>query len=276
MSRGVRRLGLLDATGRVFSFSLGMLLWSRRMLFLALLSSVPVAIAIVIRIAEAQGMTLPIVGEAPSSGAGLFGTIVWAAYIRFMVPVFGVFLGTGLIADEVEDRTITYLFTRPIPRGAVLLGKYLAYLVCTALVALSSLMLTYGALVPLVNLATTFPRLLADLGIVLVGLATYGALFGLTGAALRRPIVVGLVFVFGWEPLALLLPGYLKRASVAFYLQSMVPHVVPRSETTLLPQLVVREVMAPAQAALWLVVILGACLAIGIWTVGRKDYLLDR
>ena len=48
----------------------------------------------------------------------------WWLYIRFIVPVLGVFYGTSLIADEVEDKTITYLFTRPVPRSAVLLGKY--------------------------------------------------------------------------------------------------------------------------------------------------------
>ena len=51
--------------------------------------------------------------------------MIWVFYLRFTVPVLGVFYGTSLIADEVEDKTITYLFTRPIPRGAVLVGKYL-------------------------------------------------------------------------------------------------------------------------------------------------------
>ena len=57
--------------------------------------------------------------------------MIWMLFLRFIVPVLGVFYGTALMADEVEDKTITYLFTRPIPRGAVLVGKYLAYLACT-------------------------------------------------------------------------------------------------------------------------------------------------
>ena len=67
--------------------------------------------------------------------------MIWLLYIRFIVPVLGVFYGTSLIADEVDDKTITYLFTRPIPRRAVLLGKYLAYLVCTILLVLPSVVL---------------------------------------------------------------------------------------------------------------------------------------
>ena len=40
-----------------------------------------------------------------------------------------------------------------------------------------------------------------------LGLAAYGALFALVGAVLKRPLVVGLVFAFGWEQVALLMPG---------------------------------------------------------------------
>ena len=69
--------------------------------------------------------------------------MMWGFFIRFSVPVLGVFYGTSLMADEVEDKTITYLFVRPIRRGAVLIGKYLAYVVCTVFVVLPSVVLVY-------------------------------------------------------------------------------------------------------------------------------------
>ena len=56
-----------------------------------------------------------------------------------------------------------------------------------------------------------------------LGLAAYGAVFACVGARLKRPLVVGLVFAFGWEPAVLLFPGYLKRLTVAYYLQALVP-----------------------------------------------------
>ena len=102
--------------------------------------------------------------------------MMWMLYIRFIVPVLGVFYGTALIADEVEDKTITYLFTRPIPRGAVLLGKYLAYLVCTSLVVLPSVMLVYFLMVPFARESGRLSaRWSLDLGILALGLAAYGA-----------------------------------------------------------------------------------------------------
>src|SRR5258705_7729577 len=64
-----------------------------------------------------------------------------------------------------------------------------------------------------------------------VGLASYGAVFSLVGARVKRPLVVGLVFAFGWEPGVLLFPGYLKHLTVAYYLQGLVPHAMPDDST---------------------------------------------
>src|SRR6185503_1055893 len=82
------------------------------------------------------GMPMPRFSRQEITGPIVFGMMIWAFFVRFSIPVLAVFYGTSLIADEVEDKTITYLFTRPIPRGAVLVGKYLAYLVCTVFVVL--------------------------------------------------------------------------------------------------------------------------------------------
>ena len=38
-------------------------------------------------------------------GAGMFGMMIWMLFLRFIVPVLGVFYGTSLMADEVEDKT---------------------------------------------------------------------------------------------------------------------------------------------------------------------------
>ena len=109
--------------------------------------------------------------------------MIWVLFLRFIVPVLGVFYGTSLIADEVEDKTITYLFTRPISRGAVVLGKYLAYLVCVTAVVLPSVMIVFLIMVPLREHGQLFRHAAsADLGILALGLAAYGALFRWSGS----------------------------------------------------------------------------------------------
>ena len=202
---------------RVFDLSMGEMLWSRRTIFLALVAGGPIALGLAFRILDGFGVPAVRINGARVSGPVLFGGLIWLVYLRFLVPVLGAFYGTALVADEVEDKTITYLFTRPVARGAVVMGKYLAYLVCTALVVLPSVMIVYFLVAPMGggSIGGTFPLLLIDMALIGTGLAVYGAVFTLAGAALRRPLVVGLVFAFGWEQLALVVPGYLRRLTVA-------------------------------------------------------------
>jgi len=225
-----RKPTLLASTARIFDLSLGQMLWSRRSVLLAFLVGGPVLLAAALRaLLSADRFGLPQINGARVGGAVLFGMMIWLLYIRFIVPVLGVFYGTSLIADEVDDKTLTYLFTRPIPRAAVLFGKYLAYLACTVLLVLPSVVLIYLLLAPIGGtIGEAFPALLADLGVLAIGLTAYGAVFAFVGARLKRPVVVGLVFAFGWEPAALLFPGYLKHLTVAYYVQALVPQAMPQ------------------------------------------------
>jgi ABC-2 type transport system permease protein len=137
----------LPSALRIMDLSIGEMLWSRRTVFMMLLVSTPVVMALFIRLLV--GLGVPIFNHTTMNGAGIFGILIWLFYLRLIVPILGVFYGTSLIADEVEDKTITYLFTRPIPKGAVLVGKYLAYLVCTIFVVLPSVMLVYLLIAPM-------------------------------------------------------------------------------------------------------------------------------
>ena len=270
---------LFASTLRIFDLSLGQMLWSRRSVFLAILVGGPVVLSCAIRIIS----TLTVLGPPRVQGVriggeALFGLMIWLLYIRFIVPVLGVFYGTSLIADEIDDKTITYLFTRPIPRAAVLLGKYAAYLVCTALIVLPSVVVVYFLIVPIRggSIGAAFPSLAADLGMLVVGLASYGAVFGLVGARLKRPLVIGLVFAFGWEPGVLLFPGYLKRLTVAYYLQALVPHSMPDDSTASLLLRIVTEVPSLWASLLWLALLTTVALWLAGRAVNRREYVLDQ
>ena len=194
------------------------------------------------------------------------------------MPVLAVFYGTALMADEVEDKTLTYLFTRPVRRGAVMLGKYLAYLACTVLVVLPSVMLVYFLIVPRLggSLAAAFPQLVKDLAILAVGLAVYGALFAVVGAWFKRPLVVGLIFLFGWEPAVLVFPGYLKKFTVAHYLQALVPHTMPADSALNLLQAVFKDVPSLPTCVAALATMLVVTLALAVRTVERREYVLEQ
>jgi ABC-type Na+ efflux pump permease subunit len=262
---------------RVFDLSLGEMLWSRRTIFMALVVGGPVLLAIVARVVQASGIAPLRVNGVRVDAAAMFGMMIWVLFLRFIVPVLGVFYGTSLIADEVEDKTLTYLFTRPIRRGSVLLGKYLAYLACTVFVVLPGVMLVYLLLVPFREIPASFVSLVTDLGLLAAGIAAYGALFALVGAVLKRPLVVGLVFAFGWEQLAMIMPGYLRRFTVAYYLQALVPHAMPsEGGVASLLQSVFSETPSAAVSILVLMLITVGSLWLAVRTVERREYVLEQ
>jgi len=262
---------------RVFDLSLGEMLWSRRTVFLALIVGGPVVIAVVLRIVDFMHVPAMKVNGIRMGGPSIFGLLLWFLFLRFIVPILGIFYGTSLIADEVEDKTITYLFTRPVRRGAVLFGKYLAYLGCTIFVVLPSVMLVYLLVVPMQgSLGGSFIDLVKDLSLLALGLAVYGALFAFVGAKFKRPLLIGLVFIFGWEQAALVFPGYLKRFIIAFYLQGLVPHAMPNDSTLSLIQGIFRENPSLVSSLIGLGVILVVFVTLAAWIVERREYVLEQ
>src|SRR5688572_21209823 len=94
------------AAARVFELSLGEMLWSRRTIFMVLVVGGPVLLAIIARVLQASGIPTLRVNGVRVGGARVFGEMFWMLFIWFIVPVLGVFYGTALVADEVEDKTI--------------------------------------------------------------------------------------------------------------------------------------------------------------------------
>jgi ABC-2 type transport system permease protein len=269
---------LLTASLRVFDLSLGEMLWSRRTVFLGLVVGGPVLIALIFRTLDLLGLLKVSDGSMRVGGPAMFALMVSFIFLRFITPVLGIFYGTALMADEVEDKTITYLFTRPIPRSAVLLGKYLAYLASTILIVLPSVMLVFFLFVPIGggSIAGTFPTLLRDLALLALGLSVYGALFAAVGAWLKRPVLFGLFFAFGWENFAMALPGYLKRFTVVFYTQSLIPHAMPSDNVVSILQGLFKENVSAPQAGLTLLAVLVVALAVATRAVERREYVLEQ
>ena len=272
-----RAPGYFASAMRVFDLSTGEMLWSRRTIFMALVVGAPVLIAFVVRVLFSLGAPAFSANGTTLTGPAIFGLIIWVFYLRFIVPVLGVFYGTSLIADEIEDKTITYLFTRPIPRGSVLLGKFFAYLACTILVVLPSVVIVYLCVVPMRgSLGGSFIDLVKDLVLLGIGLAAYGAVFAYIGAAFKRPLLIGLIFIFGWEQAALAFPGYLKKFTVAYYLQSLVPHAMPNDGVISLIQGLFRETPSLPVSLAALALIIGAFLAVAGAIIERREYVLEQ
>jgi ABC-2 type transport system permease protein len=144
-------------------------------------------------------------------------------------------------------------------------------------VVLPAVIVVWLLIVPMGGqLGATFPDLAKDLGIMALGLAAYGALFALVGATMKRPLIIGLVFVFLWETTVLALPGMLKRFSIAYYVQGLVPHAMPSDSPLSLIQGIFRETPAIGESLVALAVITAVCLWVGARAVSRREYVLEQ
>ncbi|PYQ90415.1 MAG: hypothetical protein DMG03_00565, partial [Acidobacteria bacterium] len=91
-----------------------------------------------------------------------------------------------------------------------------------------------------------------------------------------RPLIVGLVFSFGWEPTVLLLPGYLKRLTVAYYLQALVKHEMPQDSAVSVLMQVFREVPSVAASLVCLAAIVAGTLWLSGRAVENREYVLEQ
>ena len=77
---------------KIFDLSLGQMLWSRRSVFLGVLVAGPVLLACFYRIAVSVFARSEVqVNGMMVGGTFVFGVMMWGLYIRFIVPVLGVF-----------------------------------------------------------------------------------------------------------------------------------------------------------------------------------------
>jgi ABC-type transport system involved in multi-copper enzyme maturation permease subunit len=215
-----RPLPLLRAAREVFGLSLESFVWGGRSALMALLLGLPLVFAVLYR--------LVLVAKLPArvTGFDLYGHIVALYDVRNVVPLCALFFAASLIADEVEGKTLTYLITRPVPRPAILLGKFAAYVVTALVFVWPVTVVTFFLLATARGtdgLSARVGVLFQDLGVLALGLLAYGALFTLLGVLVRRPVIPGLLFLYGWE-LVVFIPGHLPRFTVTAYLRSLLSH----------------------------------------------------
>ncbi len=165
---------------------------------------------------------------APDQAYGQLASLVVYRVLALASAVFS----TMVVGQEVEQRTIVYLLTRPAPRAKVLLARFLASAVAATLAgwacAVAAGLSVYGL--------GAFGRdaFLWDLLLVPVGSLAYGALFVWLSLVVNRALVWCLLFAFGWESFVPNLSGSLFYASVLTYIKALSHHPKPSEEMAFL------------------------------------------
>jgi len=194
-------------------------------------------------------------------------------YLQLIILILALFYGTSVCSEEVEGKTLPYLVTRPVPRAAIVLGKYAAY--TAVMIGIVTLGLVFSFLVLNIDrlLEPSLYGLLGRyLGVLILGLMAYGAFFTFFGSSLKRSIFFGLLFSFGWENVIQYFPGSTQRLAIAHYLKSFLPTTSSGRFSFLTFRL---EPTKPGLALLMLFIIAAAFLALACLVFVKKEYNLE-
>jgi ABC-2 type transport system permease protein len=217
-------------------------LGGRRVIVVAVLAAIPLIAAVVFAAA----------GE-------LDPRVFWARLLqRLVIPTVTAFvavvIGTSALAEEREDGTILYLASTPLSRLSIVLTKTLAAWTACLLVLIPSVLV--AGLVALRGQADA-----ASIGWPLFGIATsalcYCAVSTWLAMAVRRPMVIGVLYILAWEGSIATFAASADRLSIAAYARAIsVEGVI--------------DVSAPETAAATAVIVLLVVSALAVWRAGRR------
>jgi len=221
-----------------------------------------------------------VVSQSPRSVRGLdvLTALGFFVTINLMAPLASVIVGAAVLGEELEDRTLTYLLTRPISRPAILVGRWLAS--ASVLIALF-----VASAAALSAIAQSFPPPSSDkyvipqgLGATLVVTAalavlSYSALFSALGVFFKHPMIVGLGYAFTVEGFLANLPGKNQALTIQYYLRCYLVSEHPAAWRQI-EEVVPRDPLTAAQALRWLVGIAVVALSIGALALRRKQFEL--
>lgn len=248
----------------IFRITLGQIFFSKKSLLTAGLAILPVVVSLIFRFAK----------QSPRAVSAFFPTIMITMYLMFLSILLALLYGTAIISDEIDNKTITYLFTRPIRKDLLILSKFVAYLSGAIGISILSSLLTFLIVATDGRMPYSFGNnlslFLKYLGVLILALITYGSIFVFLGTTIKRPVLVGLFFAFGWEKITVVVPGLIKKFSVAHYLLSIFPNKhIPRKMVT---ELFRGTTSRPVLSIIILFIISAVFLGLSIFTIYRRDF----
>lgn len=180
---------------------------------------------------------------------------------------------TAVVSAELEQKTIVYLLTRPIPRWKLLVFRSLAAVVVTMgigiLCGVATSFATYGAQ----GLANEY--LWRDMRGFVVGSLAYVGFFVLLSMWVNKSMIVSLLYAFGWETIIPNLPGDVRVLSIANYLTviSERPSTGGSGAVSAMAGELSVNTMTPGQAWPVMIALIGFCFVFGAWWFTNFEFL---
>ena len=190
----------------------------KRWIVMAILMLLPAALAVLVRCTAR---------DAPS--IVLEFLFVFMFIPQALLPLAALIYASGIIHDELEEQTFTYLLIRPIPKWAIYLVKLLATATVAIILTAIFTALAYAAIYlgadP--NGHDILLRCLAACCIHSLAVLTYCCLFGLISLFTARILIVGIIYIAVVEGLFANLDFGIRLLTVIYYTRLIAYHTMP-------------------------------------------------
>ena len=238
------RVGSVATIRVVYDVVLRQLVSTARIVALVLLSLTTTIAGFAIGTSDSASIT---------DAAGMIGNLGLAV----VVPVVALVFAGAALGDLREDKTLVYLWLRPLPRLPIVVGAALAALTLVVPVAVPPVVL--GAALTGAGEGIVGATALATL----VAAVAYVGIFTLFGVWLRRYIVWGLGYILIWEGFIALGGAGVAQFAIRKYTRSILADITG-ADLRLADFNTATGVVVPLLVAV-------AALAIASWRLGRQD-----
>ncbi|MGA2230859.1 MAG: ABC transporter permease, partial [Tepidisphaeraceae bacterium] len=146
-----------------------------------------------------------------------------------LLPLVALIYASGMIQDEQEDQTITYLLIRPIPKWALYLTKLLATLTTCILLTAVFTALTYLAIYAGSHddAQVVIVRCVKAITVHSLAVIAYSCLFGLMAILYKRSLLLGIVYIAVFEGLFANMAFSIRLITVIYYARLIAYHILP-------------------------------------------------
>jgi ABC-2 type transport system permease protein len=142
-----------------------------------------------------------------------------------LLPLASAIYSTMILSQEVEQKTIVYLLTRPIERWKLLIGRWGATVTAVVIISLLGML---AAILGSGGFGAVHITFFRDVLAIVLGAAAYGALFLFVTLIFNRALIICVLFAFGWESSVPNLASGMQKLSVLAHMQAIAKH--PESE----------------------------------------------
>jgi len=174
-------------------------------------------------------------GSNPGQDSIKFAGVFQFFFLRLAIffGCLGIFM--NLFRGEILDRSLHFYFLAPIRREVLMAGKFLAGLLATCVIFVTSEVLqtvaflwhfTPGARDVYLYHNHGLEHAVVYVGVTVLACVGYGAFFLVAGMMFRNPILPAAAILI-WEAINPFLPAVLKQFSVIYYLKSLCPVDIP-------------------------------------------------